>query len=340
MSDRCPICQQVSPADSGVTCSGCEGCYHPACIKLLPDDTEFIKEHGKAWKCPECLQAGRRLRSQSTSSKSALVSSTASSLSLSKDQIGLLFSELASIKSTQQSIVVDLARIKDSQSSLTVEIRSKCEQLQNSITHLGSQLKDHADTISQHTSDISDLNERLSRMESQLDRVANREAGAGFGISGCSQDNVLDGLAAEFEERTKRSRNIMIFNVEEPQATDAPGRKQADEAYVSGLFGFLDTTPSISKVVRVGKKPGDGRRRPIRVTLRSVDDVHGLIKSARKLSGEDRYKHVSLSFDRTPLQLAKYRELKKQLQARVSNGERGLGIRYVSGSPRIVALNR
>lgn len=134
----------------------------------------------------------------------------------------------------------------------------------------------------------------------------------------------------------------MVFGVPDPQAADGVRRKQLDKEHVGQLFGYLGVNAEVvTQIIRVGRKPtAGGVKRPIRVTLSSDNHVHALIKHARNLGGSNDYKDISLSFDRTPRQLAAYRAAREQLRVRQGNGEANLRVKYVSGTPRIVTLNR
>ena len=79
--------------------------------------------------------------------------------------------------------------------------------------------------------------------------------------------------------------------------------------------------------------------RPVKVTVKSQQDVLNIIRKATSLNSSDQHKDVRLSFDRTPKQLVLYRQLKQQLEDRIKKGETNLKIRYYNGTPRIVRLN-
>lgn len=150
------------------------------------------------------------------------------------------------------------------------------------------------------------------------------------------ESDLLRQLTSEFSQRFDRQRNIIVFGVDEHQATTGTAGKQADKDFVARVFEHLGVASDIIKIFRVGKKSPSTRNRPIKVVLRSVDDARALIKRAKKLQENGNFRHVFLSLDRTPQQQEDYRALKEQLRVRIDAGERDLKLVYVSGSPRIV----
>lgn len=306
------------------------------CAKLNQVDVEYLKDQPKTWQCSECTKAKSRLRSHSSSSKSALALSqpVPGDVAISQDQISRLFSELASMRTAFDTVADDIAQIRTAQCSLDVRFG----QIQDTLSGLGNRLDDHARQISQHSTDISDIQLRISKVETVVDGVVASGSGGAGASTSTSDPHLVAKLAAELDDRQKRQRCMVVFGVAESQATAGASRQQADRRYVADMFQYLGLASEISGIFRLGKKStGSQKVRPIKVIMGSSDEVHNLIKSAGRLQVAERYKHVSLSYDRTPQQQAEYRALKEELRARVENGERDLKIKYIRGSPRIVA---
>ena len=83
---------------------------------------------------------------------------------------------------------------------------------------------------------------------------------------------------------------------------------------------IADLTPKHSgRFSELNPRPG-----PIKVTLSNECDVQRIIQTAKKL------KDMSMSFDRTPRQLAYYKKVKQELIERTNRGETNLSIRFIS----------
>lgn len=294
------------------------------------------------------MSSVRKTRSQSVTSKSGhsavgKAGTAGSSLCLTSESLGRLFAELATIRATQESIVKDLDCIRESQTSLSTEIDAKYDRMWGEFKGFTSRLDDQEKVISDHTNSITIVESRLSKIEADLDAIKNTPVVSSNmqAASAAAQGSLtIDGLSEELCERVKRSRNVIVFGVDEPRADSAATRKLEDENYVTALFNTLEVHPVILRVFRLGRRKEAGGKRPMKVVCQSEEAVHNIIKNVRKLKNKREFVNVSVSYDRTPRQLAQYRVLKEEVKNRLDSGEKNLRIRYVSGTPKIVSLNR
>lgn len=287
-------------------------------MNMQPGDASFVREEGRNWQCPTCLQSGRSLRSGSQSSSGG-------ANVFSHDQFQLLFAELKSIKQLQQTMVEDMAGVKASQMALRNEIISRCDDLERGLHSCNQVVVGNSEMIAKHSECISLIEDRITRVES------------GIPVKQASPDLLAEAVA-EMSDRQKRSRNVIIFGVPEPQSSGSADRRGIDIDYLGGLFSALDVACDLIHVSRLGRF-SSGKCRPIKVQLSSEGNLHALIKNAKALKQLPNYQHISLSYDRTPNQLSNYRSLRAELTQRLANGEQGLKIKYVNGNPKIVRLN-
>lgn len=347
MTGKCPICSSTPSPPNIITCSACQLSFHPTCVQLLPSDIDYIKEICKKWQCSACIQTGRKHRSGSVSSAASRQQDSGADSGCRQTTIeenfSRLFGELTNIRSIQQSMYDDISFIKESHAQLRDDINSRYTQLHEELVACDSRLAKHDAALSKHADAFQSIDARLSKIESAL--VDNTSAGAGC-LSGsqvgtasvCAGVQGMDEIMAEFGERQRRARNLMIFGVPEGPGGSEAERKAADESYVAEMFSCLDVHPTASGISRVGKL-GEGKIRPIKVTLPSEDQVAVILRRVRKLRDRAVYERVRVSFDQTPRQQQHYRSLKAQLAVRLANGESNLKIRHVSGIPTIVSLN-
>lgn len=146
----------------------------------------------------------------------------------------------------------------------------------------------------------------------------------------------------EFNERSKRKSNLVLFGIPEPDNTVVNHERQNhDKNEVQRVIQFISPDLNISNtsLTRLGKyDPTKAYPRPIKISLDSEQLVHKVIKNANKLRNSQ-YNNIKLSFDRTPRQIEYYRSVKSQLTERQSQGESNLKIKYIKGIPSIVSLN-
>ena len=150
----------------------------------------------------------------------------------------------------------------------------------------------------------------------------------------------IERTVAEFQEREKRKNNIMIYGVKEGIKISKKEQEIKDVDLLTQVFTSLQITHNDIKPVRCGKYDANiPLCRPIKVNLPSSDDVITLLKNTSKLREMDNYKHIRFSSDRTQMQTELYKEMKQELESRISKGETDISIKYVRGVPTIVKTN-
>lgn len=159
-------------------------------------------------------------------------------------------------------------------------------------------------------------------------------------------NDLIEDITCEIVDRERRKSNLILFGIPEQdsQITEA-ARSDKDRDLVSSILQHLSDgshgsfpLPENMKPIRLGKFSAD-KHRPIRVNLKSENSVYKIIKQAPRLKLSPVYKNVSIAFDRTPRQIAYYKKLKSELDARIEAGEDNLKIKSFNGQPKIISLN-
>lgn len=138
----------------------------------------------------------------------------------------------------------------------------------------------------------------------------------------------------EIMEREERSKNIILFNLEEKYEEDKMIMKEHDikmaKKVIREICPDLDTNNI--KTFRIGKKNG-ANRRALKVCLNNKGDAMKIIKNKKKL--RDSNSTVSIVLDQTTMQRDYYRKIQDELNNRKENGESNLFIKYENGIPKI-----
>ena len=108
-----------------------------------------------------------------------------------------------------------------------------------------------------------------------------------------TENSVKQAVRAVNEEK-QRSRNLMIYGCQEKEADFEITKTAGDVFDDVGVFPM----PRICETYRIGKKE-QGKNRPIKVVLESVDEVNSNLEVARNLKDSYKFKHVYLGPDRT-----------------------------------------
>ncbi|GJQ86128.1 hypothetical protein Trydic_g4971 [Trypoxylus dichotomus] len=89
----------------------------------------------------------------------------------------------------------------------------------------------------------------------------------------------MEDIIHELEQRTTKKTNFMIFNMAEDGSNDS--------AKVADILAFLNVAPQIDtnnlKTLRLGRMAAGGKPRPLRVTLRTADDVKLVLRCANRM---------------------------------------------------------
>ncbi|CAH0558646.1 unnamed protein product [Brassicogethes aeneus] len=101
---------------------------------------------------------------------------------------------------------------------------------------------------------------------------------------------------------------------------------------VPRTFVMLIPAPTINNdhlnISRLGKFDASNTNlsRPIKVSFVHENTPIELIRNANKLKNNPRWRGISISTDRTPMQIKLYKTVKEELNARIENGERKLNV--------------
>lgn len=182
------------------------------------------------------------------------------------------------------------------------------------VAGLPNHLKNIEEKVSKNIQDIQDLNNRIVSLESE-------------------KLNNIDSACAEFAERERRSKNIILHGLEE--STSSTPIKD-DIKKVLDIFNNLKSSnikinTSNIKVFRIGNKSSDNSPRSVCINLHNKSDVMKLIVN------KDKFKPYKISTDKTAYQRTQLKKLiLEKEEHNSSNPNNQLQIKYFSGIPKLV----
>uniref|UniRef100_A0A8D9FDN0 Uncharacterized protein n=1 Tax=Cacopsylla melanoneura TaxID=428564 RepID=A0A8D9FDN0_9HEMI len=146
----------------------------------------------------------------------------------------------------------------------------------------------------------------------------------------------MDEVITEMNERSKREKNVILFDIKESNNSDLNERKSHDAKKFDEIVAKLGLNQmSPRNIVRLGKHDDDepNKARPMKITLQTKGETIAILKNAR-------IKHAkNIKSDLTPMQRSKLTSLRSKLQEKVENGDEGWTIRYIKGIPQLVKIN-
>lgn len=234
----------------------------------------------------------------------------------SNQPLALLSSQMSSVLSKLDDLLGKVNKI-DAISSDVVAIKTEVTTIRAGLDALEPR--------------VSNVEDRLFSVENKIDKTAT------------SNGSDLETTIAEMNERTRRSKNIMVFNLAESSASDVKTRMQYDLDSVNRLVSpFLPSfTPVGVRTFRVGKKqPGPEKPRPLKVILSNQSDVAKFISNFSSdvaAQVDQAFATIRVSRDRTPRESKHLLSLKTLLKERESKGEKNLTIKFINNVPQIIA---
>lgn len=136
-------------------------------------------------------------------------------------------------------------------------------------------------------------------------------------------------IIREIHERDSKSRNIMLFNIEESVSNI--------DSLAKELIIKLNLDANISAVTRLGKQ--SAKPRPIRITFDSTKSVLDVLKSKKSLSSDPSWRNAWITTDLTLYQMKFLRSLKAERDRRNSSNNGNWFIKYSRGSPSLAQKN-
>lgn len=230
----------------------------------------------------------------------------------------------------------DLSRMLDQQfKNISLEIRPMKETLNDVSTRVSNIEK----SIDGALLRMDTVERDVEGIKKDLESINNK-------LVDCSEKTFSNCLR-ELEDRNSRKSNLILFNV--PEKGNNSSNKESfasDSKICSDILSFLssDTVPTIRSFNRIGVRTQMSRHpRPLRVTLRDEFTVKTLISAFSHI----KQNHVpfppsipanlSLSWDKTLLQVQEYRTARASMEEQIKKGEKGLRVVYVRGAPKVMA---
>lgn len=259
--------------------------------------------------------------------------------------------EMLTISQNRSSLMSHLDNSNLLDVSMEIENQQNCPNINNSLmksiqelldkqtSSLKSELKNlWKSDIMQLTKDVSDvkthvesLNKKCISLESRVTSIENKSTNI---ISNSIGSNSITLMALNMRKQMKeiesRLNNIIIYGSDD--SPDSESNNHKDIKVVTNVLKIAKVTTDNITTNRIGKYDIK-KKRPIKVTLMSRDDVFKVLKAASSLP-----KQISVSTDKTKGQ----RELQKTLwnyanQFNLSCQTKDkIHVKYISDTPTLV----
>lgn len=225
--------------------------------------------------------------------------------------------------------------------------------LLNQLTLLTSRISELTNKVDQLTSlpakvdslieEVDNLNRNLTTLESRVccseTRIEALEEKFGALQASRTTSNPEE-VIAELNDRSRRSKNVMLFNLAEIQDRNIESCRRHDRTILGKLVtSYLpDIQFEAVKLLRVGK-PQLNKKRPVKLIFENDRDAREFLKSFSTDSAtriDQCFSSVRAFRDRTPREMDHLNSLRTELSRRQSAGEKDLTIKFINNVPQIV----
>lgn len=207
--------------------------------------------------------------------------------------------------------------LKTSNGKIIASINSLTEKL----TSLTRKVNEHTTNVSQLSSQNEALRARIDSTEAEIEWSR-------------TSSSVGDEIIFEVIDRQSRMKNALLYNL--PETRDDPNSAGSDYATVENILDFLELGAKPMSVARMGKPFNTNKGRPLKLYYSNHEDVFELFSAQKRLRTHSIWKDLRFSSDRTKNQQEHMAFLRQELLQRRSNGEHGLIIKYIKGTPFII----
>ncbi|KAG5876243.1 hypothetical protein JTB14_032418 [Gonioctena quinquepunctata] len=174
----------------------------------------------------------------------------------------------------------------------------------------------------------------VDEQKTNLDKVVCELQQLGWKMAEATNSSLFqtEEAISEWEERKKRSKNIIITNKSESTKNDRTQRTLDEIDKVQHLLSDIQLLDRNVKVFRLGKFDPN-KLRLVKVIFNTEKDAKQVFFNKNKLPGS-----VKVFFDQTMIQREYYKHVKDKLKEMVEKGDTSKTIKYVNSAPKIVNL--
>lgn len=215
---------------------------------------------------------------------------------------------------------------------------SKCVDISSVETRIlrsKSNIKWNCSACSKFEADVQFLKSTVITLLDEIKDLKNSIKNMSPNLTVNTSCTETERLIVEINERQKRSRNIILYNVPEPDNNTADDNRK-DFEFVNVLLTTICNEPIIpSRIIRLGQKTSVNAR-PIKLILQDEKFATIIMRNSKKLKSHDTYKNIYLRHDLTFQQREYSAVIKKEFVRRKASGESDIVLKYIRGIPKII----
>lgn len=342
----CVLCErEVKANHASIECATCCSWIHKGCSGLDKLEynkicADFKRNKSHNWECELCKKMEVRRLSVGDVGGSTSVSPVKKVTNNSMSHSSV--TPPAEIPSERNlGTEISEVKIQDQISNLLKKTNISNKDVLSAISHLVKLLLTQKNEFQSALEDIRkcqhEKDKRIDWLETEIvelkDSIKELKTGkTQINIAEDTSRNIVtdQDMFVEIQERSVRSKNIMLFGVMESHSKIVSERIDHDKGKILEILNKLETpTDCDFKVVRVGKVTN--KPRPMKIIFSDSSIAVKCLKFKYKLKSTD----FQIKPDLTLMQRNHLNKLYKEVEHRKSNGEGNIGVRYKNGYPYI-----
>ena len=191
------------------------------------------------------------------------------------------------------------------------------------------------------------IEKRIDHQDTKITKIDNRLKTTEEAVS-----SLPETVYSEIHEQGLRKKNIMIFNLAEPEAENKKERFDIERETVHNMLIDMDVisrTETVDmRLLRLGK-PGPDKTRPLRVTFRTAHFRDEVLLNRKHLQDIQDWDDISIAADLTKLQQSMNKKKRNEMlveansnNAKLTEDEKNQGVEwkvfgsYINGNLRVV----
>ena len=191
--------------------------------------------------------------------------------------------------------------IESSKSEILAALKSEIDELKNTVSSLSKKVEK---LDSRHTF----LENRCRALEDQCDRADHRVR--------------TEDLLHEAEERQRKRKHIIVVGLPESKSGTVEERAEGDKSALKDLVADIGVEDFEAVEIRRIGRVSSSRPRLLRVKCKDHESKSNILRKARFLRNNTRYRNMFINPDLTPLQREQNKQLRSELHRRRAAGDR------------------
>ena len=304
-----------------LNCAGCEGTVCVPCSKIPPQLAAVLQAGpipGFQWTCPSCTktlptirkmeQTLEEIKDKNETRMTALESKIDSVMQKIDDTVeNKIRAEMPKLQATVEESVTQSIN-----ANITEKLNAVEQRMDTLVADKMREIDDKMKVLENQGNEV-DVEKIRQEIEDKIEEKIPPNLLQQQDSPNTQMKKTLATVTAEMKDREERKKNLVLYNVPEPETNIKEERIKEDKEFFRTLckdtLGVKLDTNSIVKTARFGEKDME-KPRPLWISLRTEDIKRRVFSKLAKLQGSE-HDYISFNHDMTKLE----RENKKLLTA-------------------------